>query len=82
MRPNRFDTERRNHPHNPKAAEQLMGILLRRYWSEVTKEPCALWSNVFDWDHSDRPVHQSLIHTGEDQAHAVLARDEWGIIWC
>lgn len=77
---NRFDTERENYSNNPKAASQLMGILLRRYWSEVTAEPCALWDRIFKW--GGAAGHYSLLSTGEDQAHAVLARDEWGIIWC
>lgn len=68
-----------------KAADRLMRLLLERYNSP--EGTYALHSPVFTWTSDealDKGVlrHWSLCSDGLDQAHAVLARDEWGIVWC
>lgn len=65
-------------------------VSLRKRYNAPAFSYLAL-SPVFPWsleeylagrNHWNYKGHSTLLKCGNDLAHAVLARDEWGIIWC
>lgn len=64
-------------------------FLRERY--NAPRDSYIVHSPIFPWsleaylegrNHWDYKGHCTLMHCGNDLAHAVLARDEWGIVWC
>lgn len=81
---NRIDKEAKEYGGR-KAADRLFQSLRDRY--NAPEGTFTMYSPVFIWTSDEHllkggPQHWSVCHDGLDQAHAVLARDEWGIIWC